>query len=72
MATNYYPYMLHYLLEIHKCLFRVPCLMEPPNLIKTYVIGTSVVLLCLVDPLINFVVVVPIAFLVEVAMNYYN
>ena len=58
--------------SINRCLRRVPCLMELPNLIKTYVIGTLVVHLFLVDPLINFVMVVLIAFLVEVAANYYN
>ena len=43
--------------------------MEQPTLIKTYVIGTSVMPLFLVDPLTDFVMVVLIAFLVEGAVN---
>ena len=55
-------------ISLNKCLHRVPCLTEPRNFIKTYVVGTLVVHLCLVDLVINFVTEL-IAFLVTAAVN---
>ena len=46
--------------------------MQQPTLIQTYVIGTLVVPLFLVDPLVIFVMVVIIASPVEAVVNYYN